>query len=65
MSRLLRSILLASAVHATSLAAERPVLTPPASAPLTLPAAPQSAVQREKAIELPPMIISETSKAPP
>ncbi len=65
MSRFLFSILLASGVHATSPAAERPVLTPPSSAPLTLPTAPQSAVQREKAIELPPMIISETSKAPP
>lgn len=32
---------------------------------LTLPAAPKSAVEREAAIELPPMIISESSKAAP
>ena len=35
---------------------------PPA---LALPAAPKTAVELEKAVELPPMIISETSKAPP
>ena len=32
---------------------------------LTPPAAPKSAVEREAAIELPPMIISESSKAAP
>jgi hypothetical protein len=65
MSRVLLSLLLTSTAHLTSLAAERPALTPPPASPLTLPTAPKSAVEREKAIELPPMIISETSKAPP
>jgi hypothetical protein len=41
-----------------------PNLTPSAG-PVPLPKAPLSSVEREAAVELPPMIIAETSKAPP
>src|SRR5687767_9103918 len=64
-SRSLLCALLLSYVPATSFAAESSSLPPPPPAPATSLAAPKSAVEREKAIELPPMIISETSKAPP
>ena len=49
---------------AAGLAADSPAIPLPAPT-TTLPAAPKSVVEQERAIQLPPMIVSETSKAPP
>ena len=62
--RTLVSFALAAAAAPCASAADTPGIVAP-SAPIVLPAAPLSAVEREAAIELPPMIIAESSKAPP
>jgi hypothetical protein len=58
------SLCLGAAWASRVLAADTPGIVTP-TAPIVLPAAPLSAVERETAIELPPMIIAESSKAPP
>jgi len=63
-SRLLLRLGIGAALAARMLAADTPAAVTQVPG-LTVPKAPLSAVEREKAIELPPMIIAESSKAPP
>ncbi len=63
-SRVLVSLMLGAAFAGRALAAEIPAAVTQVPG-LVVPRAPLSAVEREVAIELPPMIIAESSKAPP
>ncbi len=63
-TRLLVHLVLVAAGVARVCAADTPAAVTQVPG-LTVPQAPLSAVEREVAIELPPMIVAESSKAPP